>query len=157
MYLYVSFVRGQREGGWGRGGVKTAVLVFSKNLHYIVLCRRPAPLSFRLTHALKNHVSTSAIFSVVVRCGGFRALYGWLGDVWERVRAHKMARAGPPEWMGVGGRVYVEELLCVLARVPITVDMLRETVRGGLSLFSGWEIGDPSVFAVCCRWKSLRQ
>lgn len=66
---------------------------------------------------------------MVIRCGGFRALYGWLGDVWERVRAHKMARAGPPEWRGVGGRVYVEELLCVLARVPISVDMLRETVR----------------------------
>ena len=74
-------------------------------------------------------LSTSAIFSVVVRCGGFRALYGWLGDVWERVRAHKMPRAGPPEWRGVGGSVYVEELLCVLARVPISVDMLRETVR----------------------------
>ncbi len=78
---------------------------------------------------------------MVIRCGGFRALYGWLGDVWERVRAHKMARAGPPEWRGVGGRVYVEELLCVLARVPISVDMLRETVcvrgaggRGGCSL-----------------------
>jgi len=60
----------------------------------------------------------------------------WLGDVWERVRAHKMARAGPPEWRGVGGRVYVEELLCVLARVPISVDMLRETVRWGAGLCS---------------------
>lgn len=75
------------------------------------------------------HYSTNSIFSVVVRCGGFRALYGWLGDVWERVRAHKLPRAGPPDWRAVGGRVYVEELLCVLARVPISVDMLRETVR----------------------------
>lgn len=74
---------------------------------------------------------------MVIRCGGFRALYGWLGDVWERVRAHKMARAGPPEWRGVGGRVYVEELLCVLARVPISVDMLRETVRHLFELL-GW-------------------
>lgn len=75
------------------------------------------------------HYSTNSIFSVVVRCGGFRALYGWLGDVWERVRAHKLPRAGPPDWRAAGGRVYVEELLCVLARVPISVDMLRETVR----------------------------
>lgn len=64
-----------------------------------------------------------------MRCGGFRALYGWLGDVWERVRAHKLPRAGPPDWAGVGGRVYVEELLNVLSRVPISVDMLRETVK----------------------------
>lgn len=78
--------------------------------------------------------STNPIFSVIVRCGGFRALYGWLGDVWERVRAHKLPRAGPPEWQVVGGRVYVEELLCVLARVPISVDMLRETVKKNLGL-----------------------
>lgn len=87
-------------------------------------------LAFLPPHKCRlGRLSTSAIFSVVIQCGGFRALYGWLGDVWERVRAHKMARAGPPEWRGVGGRVYVEELLCVLARVPISVDMLRETVR----------------------------
>lgn len=59
-----------------------------------------------------------------------------------------MARAGPPEWMGIGGRVYVEELLCVLARVPITVDMLRETVRWAL-VFERLG-GECDVFAVCC-------
>lgn len=103
---------------------------------------------------LSGHLSTSAIFSVVIRCGGFRALYGWLGDVWERVRAHKMARAGPPDWMGVGGRVYVEDLLCVLARVPISVDMLRETVRRRCHA-SGLEVQGVyrGVICVCCSWK----
>lgn len=90
--------------------------------------------SYRVFCFLVLFFSTNAIFRVVVRCGGFRALYGWLGDVWERVRAHKLPRAGPPEWQVVGGRVYVEELLCVLARVPISVDMLRETVKNILRL-----------------------
>lgn len=76
---------------------------------------------------LVSRCSTSSIYRVVVRRGGFRALYGWLGDVWERVRAHKLPRAGPPDWRGVGGRLYVEDLLGVLARVPMSVDMLRET------------------------------
>ncbi|CAM9822814.1 unnamed protein product, partial [Hapterophycus canaliculatus] len=89
--------------------------------------RRDIALAGRVQAVRLLSSSTNAIFSVIVRCGGFRALYGWLGDVWERVRAHKLARAGPPDWRGVGGRVYVEELLCVLARVPISVDMLRET------------------------------
>ncbi|CAB1108556.1 unnamed protein product [Ectocarpus sp. CCAP 1310/34] len=89
--------------------------------------RRDIALAGRVQAVRLLYFSTNSIFSVVVRCGGFRALYGWLGDVWERVRAHKLARAGPPQWKGVGGRLYVEGLLCVLARVPISVDMLRET------------------------------
>ncbi|CAN0572204.1 unnamed protein product, partial [Ectocarpus sp. 12 AP-2014] len=89
--------------------------------------RRDIALAGRVQAVRLLYSSTNSIFSVIVRCGGFRALYGWLGDVWERVRAHKLARAGPPQWRGVGGRVYVEGLLCVLARVPISVDMLRET------------------------------
>lgn len=91
---------------------------------YLPPCTPPSDLASPISWVS----STNNIFSVVVRCGGFRSLYGWLGDVWERVRAHKLPRAGPPDWRGVGGRVFVEELLCVLARVPISVDMLRETV-----------------------------
>lgn len=96
----------------------------------------PIPCPRLLWGRLFTSTSTNGVFGVVVRCGGFRALYGWLGDVWERVKAHKLPRAGPPDWREVGGSVYVEELLCVLARVPISVDMLRETVRGAIAVVS---------------------
>lgn len=110
------------------------VSVMTKNLP-----RPPSPSPTRLV----SQPSLNSIFRIVVRCGGFRALYGWLGDVWERVRAHKLPRAGPPDWRAVGGRVYVEDLLGVLARVPISVDMLRETAsaRGG----SDWALGGCKV------------
>ncbi|CAM9616587.1 unnamed protein product, partial [Laminaria digitata] len=128
---------GDGDGGGGGGGAGSgAAAELGKELAVHPDCalefserfvRRDIALAGRVQAVRLLNCSTNAIFGVVVRCGGFRALYGWLGDVWERVRAHKMPRAGPPEWRGVGGSVYVEELLCVLARVPISVDMLRET------------------------------
>ncbi|CAN0421983.1 unnamed protein product, partial [Discosporangium mesarthrocarpum] len=69
--------------------------------------------------------SDNATLSRLVCCGGFRVIYKWLCDAWER--AGGGVGSGDPDWAGIGGMPYVEGLLAVLSRLPMSVDMLRET------------------------------
>ncbi|CAM9379506.1 unnamed protein product [Chrysoparadoxa australica] len=92
--------------------------------------RRDLPIAARAKAVeLLGRSCNSALFCLV-RCGGFPVMYGWLGDVWERLKDYKSLRCGVPRWETLGGRRYCEALLGVMSRLPMTVDMLRETDVG---------------------------
>ncbi|CAM9571842.1 unnamed protein product, partial [Choristocarpus tenellus] len=112
------------RGGGGRGLPLEIVEEFTERF-----VRRDMALAGRVkvVEMLVNRLSVMTACDVLVYFGGFRVLYGWLGDAWESFKAHKSALSPPSDQCSTAGMGYVEELLGVLSRLPMSVDMLRET------------------------------
>ncbi|CAM9176963.1 unnamed protein product, partial [Phaeothamnion confervicola] len=95
--------------------------------------RRDLRVAARAAAVVALSGSGDTALTHLVQVGGFLVLHAWLRESWARLRVHKQPRRGvAPDWAAVGGLPYLENMLLLMSRLPLSMSLLRSTEVGRL-------------------------